>query len=81
VQFNSVVKKFEYTPTTPQSDSESANKDSDDDSDAFDSADSDEACGSSDEDQQSGIFIRQIERDRKRAEHERKYLMENLKVK
>lgn len=50
VQFNSVVKKFEYTPTTPQSDSESGNKDSDDDSDAFDSADSDEACGSSDED-------------------------------
>ena len=30
---------------------------------------------------QSGVFFKQIERDRKRAEHERKYLIETLKVK
>jgi hypothetical protein len=41
----------------------------------------DEECGSDDEDMQSGLFFKQIERDRKRAEHERKYLIETLKVK
>lgn len=62
---------------TPQSDSQN---DCSDDSDDIDLA-GDEECGSDDEDMQSGLFFKQIERDRKRAEHERKYLIETLKVK
>ena len=38
-------------------------------------------CGSSDDDMESGSFFRQIERDRTRANHERKYLIERLKSK
>ena len=40
-----------------------------------------EECGSSDDDMESGVFFRQIERDRNRANHERRYLMEKLKAK
>ena len=36
-------------------------------------------CGSSDDDMESGQFFLQIEKDRSRAHHERRYLMEKLK--
>jgi hypothetical protein len=71
---------------TPQSESEiesAGERENDDESELSDS-DLDlgnEECGSSDGDMESGIFFTQIERDKTRANHERKYLVEKLKAK
>lgn len=40
-----------------------------------------EECGSSDEDIESGAFFKSIEKEQKRAKHEREYLMKQLKAK
>ena len=55
---------------------------SDDDSVSLDSDEySEEICGSDDEDMEKGLFFEYIERERKRQEKERKYIVYKLKSK
>lgn len=64
---------------TPQSSDSEELKDSEESSDQ--NFDDNEECGSSDDDMESGSFFRQIERDKSRANHERKYLIDKLRSK
>lgn len=64
----------------PSEDEDLAGKEDSDLNESDLDLDNDE-CGSSDDDMESGSFFRQIERDRTRANHERKYLIEKLKSK
>lgn len=70
------MQQVEYTPLTPESSEEE--KDSSDESLSEDLGQ--DESGSSDDDMQSGCFFRQIEKDQKRAEYERTYMMTKLKA-
>ena len=66
---------------TPQSSDSEELKDSDAEESSDRNFDDNEECGSSDDDMESGSFFRQIERDKSRANHERKYLIDKLRSK
>jgi hypothetical protein len=66
---------------TPQSSDSEELKDSDAEESSDQNFDDNEECGSSDDDMESGSFFRQIERDKSRANHERKYLIDKLRSK
>jgi len=84
-----VVQQHEFTPSSPlSSQSYSPRKDdASDDSEVplpgggTDSESGGEDCGSSDEDFESGAIFKKLEKERQRASHERKYLVETLKSK
>ena len=66
---------------TPQSSDSEELKESDAEESSDQNFDDNEECGSSDDDMESGSFFRQIERDKSRANHERKYLIDKLRSK
>ena len=66
---------------TPQSSDSEELKESDAEESSDRNFDDNEECGSSDDDMESGSFFRQIERDKSRANHERKYLIDKLRSK
>lgn len=66
---------------TPQSSDSEELKDSDAEESSDQNFVDNEECGSSDDDMESGSFFRQIERDKSRANHERKYLIDKLRSK